>query len=126
VYLDDYLDDDSITCLNNVPTRKWGAAECGNGFVEPGEACDCGKPNCALSSNPCCNGTSCQFNKFAECSNTDSCCSNCKILNDTSVICRPSVGDCDIEERCTGETGACPTDEFKGVGTECEEGVYGT
>lgn len=44
---------------------------CGNGFVEPGEQCDCGlKEKC---NNPCCNATTCMLYANATCA-TGECC----------------------------------------------------
>jgi len=59
------------------------ACDCGDGIVAPGEECDGG---------PCCDA--CTF-------------------VDPGMVCRPSVGVCDVTEICTGTSGACPTDAFR-------------
>ncbi|KAH0507849.1 Disintegrin and metalloproteinase domain-containing protein 8 [Microtus ochrogaster] len=64
-------------CLTNVPdvNRFVGGPVCGNQFVEHGEQCDCGTPQDCK--NPCCNATSCQLVKGAECA-YGACCHECK------------------------------------------------
>ena len=44
---------------------------CGNGFVEPGEQCDCGLPDDCK--NPCCDASSCMLKEDAVCA-TGQCC----------------------------------------------------
>ncbi|HEY3353694.1 MAG TPA: LamG-like jellyroll fold domain-containing protein [Polyangia bacterium] len=56
-------------------------ALCGNGTVEPGEACD------------------------------DVCCSTtCTGFAAAGTVCRPAAGLCDVAETCTGTSAACPAD----------------
>lgn len=38
------------------------------------------------------------------------------------VVCRDSTNECDLEETCTGLSGACPVDSYKKNGEACEEG----
>eukprot|EP01097_Dermamoeba_algensis_P002779 TRINITY_DN2100_c0_g2_i1.p1 TRINITY_DN2100_c0_g2~~TRINITY_DN2100_c0_g2_i1.p1 ORF type:complete len:219 (-),score=35.62 TRINITY_DN2100_c0_g2_i1:72-728(-) len=64
-------------------------AVCGNGVVETGEQCDGGA---------CC--VSCQFAP-------------------PSTVCRSKSGDCDVAEKCTGTSGACPADAFQPRHTIC-------
>src|SRR5262249_22625932 len=33
--------------------------------------------------------------------------------------CRPSAGQCDVAESCTGSSGTCPADQFAAVTTHC-------
>jgi hypothetical protein len=35
------------------------------------------------------------------------------------TLCRPSAGECDLQETCTGTSGACPADAKKASGTAC-------
>src|SRR5581483_194144 len=37
----------------------------------------------------------------------------------SGTVCRPSRGDCDVAENCTGSNGACPPDTFVSIGTLC-------
>lgn len=40
-----------------------------------------------------------------------SCCSDTCTLVPAAVICRAALGECDLEEACSGTSGACPADE---------------
>lgn len=58
-------------CLRNKPEQLFDSPVCGNGFVEPGEQCDCGLgDNCQ---NTCCNATTCMLHSNASCA-TGECC----------------------------------------------------
>lgn len=58
-------------CLRNKPEHLFDSPVCGNGFVEPGEQCDCGLgDNCQ---NTCCNATTCMLHSNASCA-TGECC----------------------------------------------------
>src|SRR5207247_529123 len=35
------------------------------------------------------------------------------------TVCRPSAGQCDVAETCTGAVGACPVNGFAAAGTTC-------
>ncbi|MEQ2247283.1 Disintegrin and metalloproteinase domain-containing protein 11, partial [Ilyodon furcidens] len=64
------------SCLFNKPNKLLDPPECGNGFVEPGEECDCGSQvECARSGGACCK--KCTLTHDAMCSN-GLCCSGCK------------------------------------------------
>lgn len=68
-------------------------ATCGNGIIEGGEDCDGG----------------------------DCCTPGCAYKRSTAV-CRPAIaGGCDVEERCTGYTAACPADRYESSTTTCRE-----
>ena len=114
----------SGSCLNNVPTTQYGAPICGNGFVEAGEACDCGpypsgqtsntvSPTfCQGTANPCCDASSCQFLEEAECSETDACCQGCKVAPASAkLVCRPATSQRHTTHRRI-EIGACGTATF--------------
>lgn len=58
-------------CLRNKPARLFDSPVCGNGFVEPGEQCDCGLPE--HCDNTCCNATACMLYANASCA-TGECC----------------------------------------------------
>lgn len=74
---------------------SWGW--CGDGIVDPDEECDAGTSN-GLSSSCC----------FTNCT-----------LRSCSHACRPSAGDCDVAEYCTGVTGLCPNDVLLAPGVVC-------
>jgi len=67
---------------------------CGNGQIDPGEACDGGA---------CCTGT-CQFAA-------------------SGTICRPAAGMCDVAETCSGTSATCPPDATAPDGTTCSDGI---
>ena len=61
-------------CLRNKPEVLFESPVCGNGFVEPGEQCDCGLPE--HCNNSCCNPNNCTLNttlKNVSCA-TGECC----------------------------------------------------
>jgi hypothetical protein len=39
-------------------------------------------------------------------------------ISDTTQVCRPSAGPCDVEEKCAAD-GSCPADAFKSLTTTC-------
>lgn len=73
------------------------ATDCGNGVLDPGEACDDGA--ITGTSGSCCTSV-CQFRAAQD-------------------ICRPAAGPCDLFEACTGSDGACPADGFEPPTTIC-------
>ncbi|XP_071656530.1 disintegrin and metalloproteinase domain-containing protein 15 isoform X2 [Patagioenas fasciata] len=109
-------------CLSNVPAPRPAASEplCGNGFLEPGEGCDCGLSlECA---DPCCNSTSCQLMPGAECAAGDACCQDCR-LRGAGHPCREPLGECDLPEFCDGASPHCPPDAFLQDGQPCAGGT---
>lgn len=101
---------------------------CGNGVLEPGELCDCGKFGCyfydenkqVYQHNQCCNSTTCKLvEKTSQCA-SGSCCdlSSCK-FRETGYVCRSSQDVCDIEEKCIGFTSLCPIDDYYSNGETC-------
>ncbi|XP_066501652.1 disintegrin and metalloproteinase domain-containing protein 22 isoform X3 [Hoplias malabaricus] len=106
------------SCLFNKPSKLLDPPECGNGFVEPGEECDCGTPaECAREGENCCN--KCTLTQGSKCSN-GLCCNNCQ-MEFLGVICREAVNDCDIPENCTGNSSQCPPNVHKMDGYTCEK-----
>ncbi|KHJ96311.1 Disintegrin [Oesophagostomum dentatum] len=57
-------------CLKNPPEKTIGGTKCGNGIVEPGEECDCGREQCPHS---CCDGKTCRLTSNAVCADGDCC-----------------------------------------------------
>ncbi|XP_035779434.1 zinc metalloproteinase-disintegrin-like BmMP isoform X2 [Anopheles albimanus] len=97
-------------CLTNRPAYL-AIPSCGNGFVEPGEECDCGLEEAC--ENHCCNATTCTLRPGAHCA-TGECCDmeTCRLREATSV-CRPAEGECDLPEYCSGESEYCPGDVYR-------------
>ncbi|KAI4460565.1 adam a disintegrin and metalloprotease domain [Holotrichia oblita] len=85
-------------CLRNKPKSLFGTSVCGNGFVEPGEQCDCGLPE--HCDNTCCNATTCLLNANASCA-TGECCdlNTCKPRR-AGTMCRSADIECDLPEYC--------------------------
>ncbi|KAG7189977.1 hypothetical protein KM043_006137 [Ampulex compressa] len=107
-------------CLRNKPRKLFDSPICGNGFVEPGEQCDCGlKENC---DNPCCNVTTCMLHGNASCA-TGECCDlkTCRPKS-AGTECRSAEHECDLPEYCTGQSEYCPVDVFKMDGEGCSMG----
>ncbi|KAH0507366.1 Disintegrin and metalloproteinase domain-containing protein 23 [Microtus ochrogaster] len=119
----DFLQRGGGACLFNRPTKLFEPTECGNGYVEAGEECDCGFhvecygvccKKCSLSNGahcsdgPCCNGTSCLFQS-------------------RGYECRDAVNSCDITEYCTGDSGQgrCYNGECKTRDNQCQY-IWGT
>uniref|UniRef100_A0A8B9L8X9 ADAM metallopeptidase domain 22 n=1 Tax=Astyanax mexicanus TaxID=7994 RepID=A0A8B9L8X9_ASTMX len=111
-----FLNSGGGACLFNKPSNLLDPPECGNGFVEPGEECDCGGPaECAQEGEHCCK--KCTLTQGSKCSN-GLCCNNCQFMG---VICRDAVNDCDIPENCTGNSSQCPPNVHKMDGYTCEK-----
>lgn len=107
-------------CLRNKPKSLFDSPQCGNGFVEPGEQCDCGLPN--FCTNTCCDPYTCMLYKNASCA-TGACCdmNTCRPRK-AGAICRSSNGECDLPEYCTGESEYCPNDVYKRDTVTCGKG----
>jgi len=124
-YWRNFINNYPTTCLDNEPAVVWGGKNCGNGYIEVGEECDCGPGGCA-NRDPCCNGTTCMLFDFAHCSNLQPCCSNCTVrAASENHLCRGTVSTCDIAEYCDGTHGACPADVVKGAGNTCTDPTDG-
>ncbi|XP_015110577.1 disintegrin and metalloproteinase domain-containing protein 28 isoform X2 [Diachasma alloeum] len=107
-------------CLRNRPARLFEGGECGNGFVESGEDCDCGLEG--YCDNKCCDARTCRFTSNAACA-TGECCdlTTCQ-LKKPGVPCRTSSHECDLPEYCPGNSEYCPEDVHKIDGHPCKMG----
>ncbi|XP_076841518.1 disintegrin and metalloproteinase domain-containing protein 23 isoform X2 [Brachyhypopomus gauderio] len=102
------------SCLFNRPTKLFEQSECGNGYVELGEECDCGaRTDCYKE---CCK--KCSLSNGAHCSDGP-CCNNTCLFYPRGYSCRYAVSDCDISETCTGDSGQCPPNLHKQDGYFC-------
>ncbi|XP_029953958.1 disintegrin and metalloproteinase domain-containing protein 9 isoform X2 [Salarias fasciatus] len=107
------------TCLRNPPSPSdvIDKAECGNGRLDEGEQCDCGKPE--ECQNKCCDPNTCTFaSSLANCAD-GACCDNCRIVV-SGTPCRNSANTCDLPEYCDGSSAFCPEDYYKMDGLPCE------
>ncbi|KAI9820074.1 MAG: hypothetical protein M1826_000960 [Phylliscum demangeonii] len=92
--------------------------QCGNGIVEAGEDCDCGGDE-SCAANRCCDGKTCKFKGGAVCDDAnEDCCQRCQYAA-ASQVCRPSTGECDPAETCSGTGPNCPPDQGKPDGSRC-------
>ena len=134
-------------CLENEPSTTVGDPVCGNGIREGDEICDCGSVQvstdtvqvysfmclhvlCVISrdiiislgiqecADPCCDATTCGLAVGAECTKGE-CCTNTCQFKSADTVCRASSGNCDIKERCTGQSADCPADVYLQDGSSC-------
>uniref|UniRef100_A0A182YRH8 Disintegrin and metalloproteinase domain-containing protein 12 n=1 Tax=Anopheles stephensi TaxID=30069 RepID=A0A182YRH8_ANOST len=107
-------------CLKNKPTRLLVRAVCGNGLLEPGEQCDCGRRDSC--DNSCCDARTCQLRANATCA-TGACCdlATCQPKQAGSV-CRQARGECDLPEYCDGRGELCPADVYLRDTSPCRKG----
>nr|XP_023691568.1 disintegrin and metalloproteinase domain-containing protein 11-like isoform X2 [Paramormyrops kingsleyae] len=112
-----FLQQGGGSCLFNKPNKLLDPPECGNGFVETGEECDCGSQvECARRGGACCK--KCTLTHDAMCSN-GLCCRGCR-YELRGVVCREPVNDCDVPEMCTGDSSQCPHNVHKLDGYFCD------
>uniref|UniRef100_A0A6Q2YYP8 ADAM metallopeptidase domain 23a n=1 Tax=Esox lucius TaxID=8010 RepID=A0A6Q2YYP8_ESOLU len=103
------------SCLFNRPTKLYESTECGNGYIEVGEECDCGAR--AECYKECCK--KCSLANGAHCADGP-CCNNTCLFYPRGYSCRYAVNDCDISETCSGDTGQCPPNLHKQDGYHCQ------
>lgn len=124
--------DGSYKCLTD---HQAALGRCGNGIVDPGEACDCGSLDCS-SLDPCCDGSRCQLATGASCAPTslgasrdanapESCCDAATCTpRAAGTECRPAVDDtCDVAEACDGISASCPADAGAALGLPCADAL---
>ncbi|XP_068152691.1 disintegrin and metalloproteinase domain-containing protein adm-2-like, partial [Drosophila tropicalis] len=107
-------------CLRNKPERLFESPDCGNGFVEPGEECDCGLPD--YCKNPCCNAHTCKLNLDALCADGECCDLETCQPKLAGIPCRKAENECDLAEYCTGESEYCPKDVYRRDAESCDGG----
>ncbi|KAK1334926.1 hypothetical protein QTO34_004498 [Cnephaeus nilssonii] len=111
----DFLNSGGGACLFNKPSKLLDPPECGNGFIETGEECDCGTPaECVLEGAECCK--KCTLTQDSQCSD-GLCCKKCKPMG---TVCREAVNDCDIRESCSGNSSQCAPNIHKMDGYSCD------
>ncbi|XP_062983285.1 disintegrin and metalloproteinase domain-containing protein 22 isoform X6 [Elgaria multicarinata webbii] len=114
----EFLNSGGGACLFNQPSKLFDPPECGNGFVEAGEECDCGTTaECLAEGRDCCNA--CSLTADSQCSN-GLCCRKCQ-FEAKGVVCREAVNDCDIPESCTGDSNQCSPNLHKMDGYSCDK-----
>jgi len=110
---------DKAECLSNYPDKVY-VSICGDGFIGPGEQCDCGNTKSCAGIDDCCNASTCQLTPGSLCSANDPCCNNCLIVGkNDKVICRNAFSECDDSEFCDGVSSKCPINIVKKVGLPC-------
>uniref|UniRef100_A0A674JKQ3 ADAM metallopeptidase domain 11 n=2 Tax=Terrapene triunguis TaxID=2587831 RepID=A0A674JKQ3_9SAUR len=112
-----FLQEGGGSCLFNKPLKLLDPPECGNGFVQAGEECDCGSlAECAKGGGNCCK--KCTLTHDAMCSD-GLCCKGCQ-YEPRGTPCREAVNECDIPESCTGDSSQCPPNLQKLDGYFCD------
>lgn len=109
----------NTTCLtSNTNVHLVTDNVCGNGIVEEGEDCDCGGPS-GCGNDTCCDPNTCKFTAGSQCDDSnDVCCTNCRFAS-KDTLCRSAQSECDVPEFCTGDSVACPSNQFAKDGTAC-------
>ncbi len=114
---------DGPDLLNHLAATALAA--CGNGQLDPGEACDDGNDAggdcctatceleaagtaCADDGNPC---------TLDQCDGTSATCQH--PAGNAGASCRAQAGVCDVAETCTGTSPTCPPDAFAPATTQC-------
>ncbi|KAG7268038.1 hypothetical protein CRUP_000221 [Coryphaenoides rupestris] len=105
-----FLQEGGGSCLFNKPTKLLDPSECGNGFVEVGEECDCGSYlECSRSGGACCK--KCTLTHDAMCSN-GLCCRDCRCPHNVHKLdgytCETGQGRC-YGGRCKTRDRQCRT-----------------
>src|SRR5262245_36881132 len=110
------------TATKSLSIIVTATGQCGNGQIDPGEACDGGA---------CCTG-GCQFASAGAvcrpaaglCDVAETCTGSsatcpADVLAASGTLCRPAAGVCDVAESCTGTSPACPADVLASASTVC-------
>jgi len=92
---------------------------CGNGVRDPGEECDggldgsaCCTPGCALRNGTCDPGN-------------DVCCTDECEAGRAGEVCRPAIGECDVEDLCDGTSTSCGEDTRVEDERTCTDHIFG-
>ncbi|XP_063160830.1 disintegrin and metalloproteinase domain-containing protein 21-like [Candoia aspera] len=110
-----FLETQGRNCFLNLPKDVPEIKMCGNGIVENGEQCDCGRDE-ACKSSGCCQDD-CQLKPGTSCVH-GLCCNKCKVSIE-GTVCREATSDCDLAEYCSGSAANCPRNVFKQNGMPC-------
>jgi cysteine-rich repeat protein len=94
---------------------------CGDGFLDPSEACDDGNrvdtDNCTNACQVATCGDGSVHAGVEQCDDGNAtsgdCCSPSCMFEAATTVCRAAVGICDLAENCTGASGTCPADAKK-------------
>ncbi|XP_028614674.1 disintegrin and metalloproteinase domain-containing protein 2 [Grammomys surdaster] len=116
-----FITSQSSHCLQNKPQLQpsYKVSQCGNGELEEGEVCDCGKEGCETLT-ACCNPNTCGLSEGAACA-TGMCCDvNCQVKA-KGELCRPAQHECDVSEYCNGTSTTCEEDLFVHDGEPCAQ-----
>jgi len=107
-------------------------SECGDGLVEGVEECDDGRNG--DNDDGCTDECRFSCHADAECDDgyecTDDMCDTdtthaCSHpLSSVTTLCRPSAGECDVEEHCDGAQRECPVDGFEPDTTMCRPAAW--
>lgn len=110
-------------CLFDYPDKLYSKAECGNGYLEAGEACDCGtEEDCkATGADKCCDFKTCRLHSSAKCADGP-CCENCQFKSQGALCRKKMHSECDLEEFCSGKSAECPRNFYVQDGGECASG----
>ena len=104
-------------CLWDTPSENLNKKNfCGDNVLDEGEECDCGSEY--FCTNSCCDASTCKLKKDAECY-TGACCQECHFKPEFTS-CRAKSNECDLEEYCSGSSGACPIDVHNVNGLTCD------
>ncbi len=122
-------DEIAIDDVTIAPVPIVGA--CGDGTVQPGEQCDPGPSGSSCCTAMCTfavTGTMCGGAPSGTCDAQDTC-NGAGVcvprFAASTVVCRASRGVCDVVERCTGTSSACPVDRIQPSTFVCRAAVAG-
>lgn len=107
-------------CLLNRPKAFINHLECGNGFLEDAEECDCGPVE--QCQNACCDARTCQLISTASCANGECCDLTTCQPHSVKTLCREAASECDMPEYCDGESTLCPRDLYRRNADRCNTG----